>query len=50
MHNPENIINCELVPKEAHCYMLLLSQQFGLGLLNCGIWNFNSLKLLVLTL
>jgi len=37
MHNPENINNCELVPEAAHCCMLLLSQQYGLGLVN--LWN-----------
>jgi hypothetical protein len=32
IHNPENINNCELVPKEARFCMLILSQKYGLGL------------------
>jgi len=37
MHNPENMNSCELLPEKAHCCMLLLAQQYGLGLIN--LWN-----------
>jgi hypothetical protein len=37
LHNPENMNNCEFVPEDAHSCMLLLSQQYGLGLGN--LWN-----------
>jgi len=34
IHNSENINICKLVPKEAHYYMVLLLQQYGLVVAN----------------
>jgi len=48
MHNPENKNTCELVSEEAHSYMLLLSQQYGLGLVNLRnmeFWHFKTFRI-----
>jgi hypothetical protein len=34
LHNQENINNYELVPEEAHYFLVLLLQQYGLKLFN----------------
>jgi len=48
MHNAENTNTCELVQEEEHSCMLLLLQQYGLGIVNLRnleFWDFKTFRI-----